>query len=124
MGKPRQKACRCSLEWRQGWRTRPAAYGMTSGPHHHSRCPMFEVFDVSNVPIALNTPAPADPINPDHYKRGGIEAFDVIRAWRLGFLEGSALYYILRAKFKGSEIEDLKKARRMLDRAIEEKTDV
>lgn len=63
----------------------------------------------------------ADNINhPAHY--GGednpYEAIKVIEAWSLGFNLGNAVKYISRANKKGSEIEDLKKARWYLDREI------
>jgi len=60
-----------------------------------------------------------DPVNhPSHYTSGGIETIDVIEAWCLGFHLGNAVKYISRAGRKGSELEDLKKARWYLDRAI------
>lgn len=55
-----------------------------------------------------------DPINPDHYKAGGMEVIDILRAklspeeFR-GFLKGNAIKYITRAEAKGRE-EDYKKA--------------
>lgn len=56
----------------------------------------------------------ADKINPDHYKNGGIETIDYLRAklspeeFR-GFLKGNAMKYLSRAEMKGGE-EDYKKA--------------
>ena len=53
--------------------------------------------------------------DPDHYKVGGIESIDVIRAklspeeFR-GFCKGNAMKYIHRAGHKGSAVEDAKKA--------------
>lgn len=63
--------------------------------------------------------------HPDHY--GGAdnpyEAIKVIEAWNLGFCLGNTVKYISRAgkKMQGieTEIEDLKKARRYLDRQIQ-----
>lgn len=61
----------------------------------------------------------AETVNhPPHYKHGGLEAIDAIEAWDLGFCLGNTLKYICRAKHKGSELEDLKKARWYLDRYI------
>ena len=62
----------------------------------------------------------ADPIKPAYYRRGGIEVFDAAEAWGLdqdAYLF-TALKYIARAGHKGSEIEDLEKAREYLDRKI------
>lgn len=59
--------------------------------------------------------------HPPHY--GGAdnpyEAIKVIEAWDLGFCLGNTIKYIARAGKKGSELEDLEKARWYLDREIE-----
>jgi len=57
-------------------------------------------------------PALGDPEvdHPNHYCRNGVEALDVIDAFGLGFADGNALKYLLRAKFKGQEVRDIKKA--------------
>ena len=64
-----------------------------------------------------------DPVNrPAHYiGRGGIEAADVIEAFGLGWHLGNAVKYILRAGKKGPALEDLRKARWQIDRAIARK---
>lgn len=55
-----------------------------------------------------------DNINPDHYKGGGIETIDILRAklspeeFR-GFLKGNAIKYLTRAEKKGGP-EDYAKA--------------
>jgi hypothetical protein len=58
--------------------------------------------------------------HPAHY--GGAdnpyEAIKVIEAWSLGFNLGNTIKYISRAGKKGDRLEDLKKARWYLDRAI------
>lgn len=50
--------------------------------------------------------------HPAHYNVAGEkhEAIKIIDDWRLGFSLGNAVKYILRAKHKGSEIQDLEKA--------------
>ncbi len=63
-----------------------------------------------------------DPVNhPDHY--GGednpYEAIKVIEAWDLGFHLGNTVKYIARCMHKGTPLEDLKKGRFYLDRAIQ-----
>jgi len=63
-----------------------------------------------------------DPVsNPSHYKAPGldVECMDVIQALGLDFPTGSALKYIWRHRNKGRPIQDLKKARANLDRAIQ-----
>lgn len=60
-----------------------------------------------------------DPVSrPAHYTRSRIETIDAIEAWGLDFHLGNVVKYISRAGHKGSAIEDLKKARWYLDRAI------
>lgn len=56
-----------------------------------------------------------------HYggKDNPYEAIKVIEAWNLGFRLGNTVKYIMRAKFKGATVEDLKKARWYLDREIQ-----
>ncbi len=64
----------------------------------------------------------ADAVNhPKHYTLGAIgaiEVIDAIEAWKLGFHLGNCVKYIARADHKGSRLEDLKKAKWYLERAI------
>lgn len=57
--------------------------------------------------------------HPQHYNTGRIEVIEAIEDWKLGFHEGNVVKYVARAKYKGRELEDLKKARWYLDRAIQ-----
>lgn len=64
----------------------------------------------------------SDPVNhPSHY--GGAdnvyEAIKVIEAWQLDFCLGNAVKYIARHAHKGRPLEDLRKARWYLERAIQ-----
>ena len=62
-----------------------------------------------------------DMINsPPHYTFGTIEVITVIEDWQLGFHEGNCIKYIARAKHKGHELEDFKKAQWYLNRKIEQ----
>lgn len=56
--------------------------------------------------------------HPPHYTQGSIEPIDVIEDWGLGYHVGQVFKYLCRAPHKGSELEDLKKARWYLDRYI------
>lgn len=58
--------------------------------------------------------------HPKHYNAGKIEVITVIEDWQLGFCEGNVIKYVGRAKHKGSELEDLKKAAWYLNRRIEQ----
>lgn len=55
----------------------------------------------------------------NHYKQfTGFEPWDVVVAWNLGYLEGTALKYIARWRHKNG-VEDLKKAIHFLQKAVE-----
>jgi len=60
-----------------------------------------------------------------HYNKGGIECINVMRSISshqefIGFLRCNTLKYIFRAKHKGTELADLKKALYYLDTLITE----
>lgn len=57
--------------------------------------------------------------HPTWYTHGSIEVLDFILAWDLDFMSGSCLKYLVRAPYKGDELEDLKKARFYLNKLIE-----
>lgn len=63
-------------------------------------------------------PGGTDKINPDHYKShpSGVECIQITE--HMDFLLGNAMKYIWRAGLKGDEVEDLKKAKWYLERAI------
>ena len=56
--------------------------------------------------------------HPPHYCFGGVEVLDAIEAWQLGYHEGNVVKYVARARHKGDELTDLRKARVYLDRLI------
>jgi hypothetical protein len=58
--------------------------------------------------------------HPKHYTFGTIEVITVIEDWQLGFHEGNCIKYIARAKHKGNELENLKKAQWYLNRKIKD----
>lgn len=56
----------------------------------------------------------------NHYKQfRGYEPWDVVLAWNLGYLDGTALKYISRWRHKGG-VDDLRKAMHFLAKLIEE----
>jgi hypothetical protein len=62
-------------------------------------------------------------IGGDHYKsKTGLEPWDVIARWNLGYLDGNALKYIARWRDKGG-IDDLQKAIHYLEKLIEQETE-
>lgn len=55
----------------------------------------------------------------DHYKKyGTLQPWDVIVAWNLGYLDGTALKYIARWRDKGG-LDDIRKAIHFLEKFIE-----
>ena len=57
--------------------------------------------------------------NPKHYTShpSGVECIEITE--HMNFCLGNAVKYIWRANLKGKEIEDLRKARRYIDREIQ-----
>lgn len=53
-----------------------------------------------------------------HYSRYDPQPIVVIEKWGLGFHDGNVVKYIVRAKHKGDELRDLRKAKWYLDRHI------
>lgn len=61
--------------------------------------------------------------HPNHYNKGNIECFDVIKAYYGDdvfehFCLGNVLKYVMRCKSKENYLQDLKKARVYLDKLI------
>lgn len=57
--------------------------------------------------------------HPAHYNAGKIEVWDAIEDWGLGFLLGNVVKYAARAGRKGDRMEDLKKCKEYIEKAIE-----
>lgn len=57
--------------------------------------------------------------HPEHYTKGGIEVREFIDSWRLDFNSGNVIKYVVRAPYKGTELQDLKKAQNYLNHLIE-----
>lgn len=62
---------------------------------------------------------------PGHYRQGGIEAIEAIKASMSreefeGYLKGNAMKYLWRYRHKGKPGQDLRKASWYLDRLISE----
>ena len=56
--------------------------------------------------------------SPSHYTVGGVETIKFIEAKQLDYHLGNVVKYVTRANYKGEELQDLKKARWYLERAI------
>ena len=63
--------------------------------------------------------APMDKPDTPHYQQAEIEPIDYIRGLGpeifAGFCTGNVIKYITRAPYKGTRVEDLRKARQYLD---------
>lgn len=60
----------------------------------------------------------SDAVNhPQHYTQFKVEVIDITE--NLSFCAGNVVKYVCRAKFKGNELQDLKKAQWYLNREIE-----
>lgn len=62
--------------------------------------------------------------HPPHYKQGGVEVIDVMKAKLSieeykGFLKGNALKYLFRMEHKGRPAEDAKKAQWYINKLVE-----
>lgn len=62
--------------------------------------------------------------HPSHYNAHNIEVIDFIQDWELNFCLGNVIKYVCRSPYKGTQIEDLKKAREYLDFEIKRLKDV
>lgn len=56
--------------------------------------------------------------HPEHYTKGGIEVRDFIDSWHLDFNSGNVIKYVVRAPYKGTELQDLKKAQNYLNHLV------
>ena len=59
----------------------------------------------------------------DHYKKLGVEPWDVIDSWpleqRIGFYRGSTLKYLMRLGNKDASLQEAQKAKHYIDKLIE-----
>ena len=80
--------------------------------------------DAETVPVVTERAEPErDAVYPNHYHKGGLECFDVIKAITgdkyEGFLAGNVIKYIFRYQDKNG-VEDCKKAAVYIDKLIKE----
>ena len=54
-----------------------------------------------------------------HYDEA-LQPWDVILAWKMGFLDGNALKYLQRWNKKGTPLQDLEKAKHYIEKLIEQ----
>lgn len=75
---------------------------------------------MSETKITMHTKAfPPDEVNhPKHYTFSPVEVIDALEAWQLDFRLANVIKYIVRARHKGKELSDLKKALWYLTRVV------
>jgi len=74
---------------------------------------------IINGPTYIKPTANDKQVAGNHYKQyGNLQPWDVITAWGLGYLDGTALKYIARWRDKGG-IDDIRKAIHFLEKFIE-----
>lgn len=77
----------------------------------------------SNGTRPADTPARERQEGGDHYKRMGVEPWDVVDTWpveqRIGFYRGNVLKYVMRLGTKDEVAQEARKARHYLDKLIE-----
>lgn len=89
---------------------------------HESKLEKVEEKSLEDTAYELGAKS-TDNINPDHYKTGGIETIDYIKAKLTeeeykGYLKGNIIKYISRAEQKNG-VEDYKKAQWYTNRLVE-----
>jgi|TARA_R100000458_G_C8201515_1_gene191919 aryl-phospho-beta-D-glucosidase BglC (GH1 family) len=57
--------------------------------------------------------------HPEHYTQG-IETIDYIRSWNMDYVRGNIIKYVTRFPYKGTALQDLKKAKWYLEYLIKE----
>ena len=57
--------------------------------------------------------------HPEHYTKG-IETTDYIRSWNMDYVRGNIIKYVTRFPYKGTALQDLKKAKWYLEYLIKE----
>jgi hypothetical protein len=90
-------------------------------------CREWEVPKLKNSAATPGKATDVDMVNhPNHYTTGKFETIEIIEAVTSGYEDpfvsynvGNTQKYIARAPFKGKQLEDLKKARKYLDFAID-----
>lgn len=86
--------------------------------HHLELVPKLSGVEKAKLIREVNKSS-EDPVNlPSHYRQGKIEVLDFIEDQKLDFHEAQVLKYVVRARHKGNELQDLQKALFYLNRKI------
>ena len=96
----------------------------TGGLYYDYNSHNKETDPFDNIKVEMSQPDQLNKLSkvnhPKHYNSGKIEVIDAIVDWELDFIEGNVVKYITRAKHKGDQLGDLRKARWYLDYLIKQ----
>jgi hypothetical protein len=81
-------------------------------------CGLLEAHGYSPIDAASSSGANSTQVGGDHYRKHAVQVWDAVVAWKLGFLDGNVVKYVVRFRDKGG-VEDLQKARHYLDKLLE-----
>lgn len=96
-------------------------YGVTNYPVNDIKIHYSDFVASIEAVKSAHTEQHLDMVNhPPHYTVNGIEVIDVIKGYKLCYLLGNVIKYVLRCNFKGNKKQDLQKAAWYLNRAISE----
>jgi hypothetical protein len=80
-----------------------------------------ETMRVSGVPYPV--PVREKQFGGDHYKRMGIQPWDVVDTWpleqRIGYYRGGALKYIMRMGSKDQDPQEIEKGKHYMEKLLE-----
>lgn len=89
-----------------------------NGDHCWTEAAAVYPTDAGYLP-GVQEPASERQVGGEHYRKFGIQPWDIVDEYELSYYAGNALKYLLRAGHKGAALEDLKKCRHYLDKLIE-----
>lgn len=118
--------CFCKYRFDQGTTERLNAkdYFKPKEKEHSSNCTISDkecnkAFKNEDYGFEEISKDEVDMVNhPQHYSAHGIEPIDYIESHGFNFNLGNVIKYVSRAPYKGTELEDLKKAKWYLEREI------
>lgn len=88
-------------------------------PHGFRRETSDEALALLRKKLGQDGPGYDTVAQPEHYTHSGIEVWDAIDAWGLGYRLGNVIKYVARADRKGNPIQDLRKALAYLTRELD-----
>lgn len=92
-------------------------YGNGACIEYHGIYDFDTVLKFNLVELKDTTNSRNNQVGGEHYKKHSIQPWDIIKDWKLDFIEGNVVKYMLRDK--GSKKEDLKKACHYLQEILE-----